>query len=198
VAVQTKEQPKKWMHTHSTKRWKCLNERYLIAMKLMATLLWDRKGVWWWNLCNKGHNNVRSLHETLKMLSRSIQNRRRGMLTYGVVLLHDNPCSHTATRSRAQLEHFTGSYLTTLLITLISLRATTTGLPAWRSGCDDRASAIMRSWWKVSKRGWAHRRQTSSTQAYKNLQPDTTSAAIPAVTTLGSSLNMYVRILAAP
>jgi hypothetical protein len=35
-----------------------------------------------------------------------------------------------------------------------------------------------RSWWKVSKRGWAQCRQTSLTQAYKNLFPDSTRASI--------------------
>jgi hypothetical protein len=50
----------------------------------------------------------------------------------------------------------------------------------------------MRGWWKMSKRGWAHRRWTSLTQAYKNLFPDTTSASVPAVTVLRSSLSMYV------
>jgi histone-lysine N-methyltransferase SETMAR len=28
------------------------------------------------------------------------------MLTYGVVLLHDDECPHTAARTRALLEHF--------------------------------------------------------------------------------------------
>jgi hypothetical protein len=41
------------------------------------------------------------------------------------------------------------------------------------------------------KCGWAHRRQTSLTQAYKNLFPDT-SASISVVTMLWSSLSMYV------
>jgi hypothetical protein len=52
------------------------------------------------------------------------------------------------------------------------------------------ASIIMRNWWKMSKRGRAHRRQTSLTQAYKNLFPDMTTASIPAMTTLRSSLSM--------
>jgi hypothetical protein len=81
-----------------------------------------------------------------------------------------------------------GSCLTTLLTALISLRATTT----WRTRWDHSASTIMRSWWKVPKRGWAHMRQTSLTQAYKNLFPNTISASIPAVTMLRSSLSMYV------
>jgi hypothetical protein len=43
----------------------------------------------------------------------------------------------------------------------------------------------------VSKLGWAFRRQTSLTKAYKNVFPDT-SPLIPALTILRSSLNMYV------
>jgi transposase len=44
--------------------------------------------------------------ETLKKLHMAIQNKRRGMLTYGVVLLHDNAGQHTAARTRVMLEHF--------------------------------------------------------------------------------------------
>jgi transposase len=36
----------------------------------------------------------------------AIQYKRRGMLTSGVVLLHDNARPHTAARTRALLEHF--------------------------------------------------------------------------------------------
>jgi hypothetical protein len=43
----------------------------------------------------------------------------------------------------------------------------------------------------LSKRGWAYRRQPFMTQAYKNLFPDT-SASVPAVTLLRSSLSVYV------
>jgi hypothetical protein len=37
--------------------------------------------------------------ETLKKLRRAIQNKRRGILTSGTVLLHDNVHSHTAART---------------------------------------------------------------------------------------------------
>jgi hypothetical protein len=45
---------------------------------------------------------------TLKILCRAIQNKRRGMLTSGVELLHDNarPRMSTATPTRALLKHF--------------------------------------------------------------------------------------------
>jgi hypothetical protein len=42
----------------------------------------------------------------IKKLHRTIQNKRCGMLTYGVVLLHDNVRPHTAAHTRALLEHF--------------------------------------------------------------------------------------------
>jgi histone-lysine N-methyltransferase SETMAR len=39
-------------------------------------------------------------------MNSAIQNKRRGMLTYGVVLLHDNAHPHTAAYTQALLEHF--------------------------------------------------------------------------------------------
>jgi histone-lysine N-methyltransferase SETMAR len=43
---------------------------------------------------------------TKKKLRRTIQNKRRGMLTSGVVLLPDSALPHTAARTRALLEYF--------------------------------------------------------------------------------------------
>jgi histone-lysine N-methyltransferase SETMAR len=54
----------------------------------------------------KDHNNVTSVLQNTKKLHRAIQNKRHGMLTFGVVLLHHNACPHTAARTRALLEHF--------------------------------------------------------------------------------------------
>jgi hypothetical protein len=50
----------------------------------------------------------------------------------------------------------------------------------------------MRSSWKVWKRGWAHRQQTTLTQTYKNLFSDTTNASIPGVTVLKSMYIFFV------
>jgi hypothetical protein len=44
VNVETKEQSKQWMHTHSPNKPKELNQT-ASARKLMVTLFWDRKGV---------------------------------------------------------------------------------------------------------------------------------------------------------
>jgi hypothetical protein len=128
-----------------------------------------------------------------KKIRRAIQKKGRGMLTSSapVVLLHDNARPHTAARTRALLDHFDSDRLTTLLIALISLRATTACLPTRKTGCDHRTLTIMRSRWNVLKHGRAYRRQTSLTQAYKNLFPDT-SASIPAVNALRCSSSMYV------
>jgi transposase len=51
-------------------------------------------------------NNVRNVLENTKKLRRAIQNKRRGKLTSGVVLLRANVLPHTAARTRALLEHF--------------------------------------------------------------------------------------------
>jgi hypothetical protein len=76
-------------------------------------------------------------------------------------------------RMRTQLlehEHYwsisTGSCLTTALTALISLRATR----IWRTSSDHSASNSDELMEGV-KRGWAHRRQTSLTQAQKKLIP---------------------------
>jgi hypothetical protein len=52
-----------------------------------------------------------------------------GMLTTGVVLLHDNARLYKGACAQALLEHFNWE-LTTLLTALLSLKATATCLPA--------------------------------------------------------------------
>lgn len=44
--------------------------------------------------------------ETLRKLRRAIQNKRRGMLTKGVMLLHDNARPQTAARTTTIVEEF--------------------------------------------------------------------------------------------
>jgi hypothetical protein len=43
VIVETKEQSKQWMHTHSPNKPKKFKQT-LSARKLMAAVFWDRKG----------------------------------------------------------------------------------------------------------------------------------------------------------
>jgi hypothetical protein len=146
---------------------------------------------WWWNSWQQGTTITSEVYrEILKKLRRTIQNTSREMVTFSVVLIHANARPHTAACPRA-LRISTTSWLTTFLTALISFRATITCLPTWRTGWDHSTWAIMRSWRKGSKRGWANRRQTFMAQTYKNSFSNT-SASIPAVTTLWSSLSMYV------
>jgi hypothetical protein len=71
VNVETKEQSKQWMYTHSPNKPKSLEVYY----------------------------------KTLKKLHRAIQNKRCGILTSSVMLLHDNAHPHTAAHTPL-LEHF--------------------------------------------------------------------------------------------
>jgi hypothetical protein len=107
-----------------------------------------------------------------------------------VVLLHDNVCPYTAACTRALLEHFNWELFDHH--TYSPDLALNERLPTWRTRWDHCASTIMRNWQKVSKCGWAHRQQTSLTQAYINLFPNVTCASILAVIMLRRSWSMYV------
>jgi hypothetical protein len=94
------------MHTHSLNNSKNLKET-LFARKLMATVFWDGKGVLMVEFMQQGATITSEVYcEILMKPRRAIQNKRRGMLTYGVVFLHDNARPHTAAKKRALLEHF--------------------------------------------------------------------------------------------
>ncbi|GFT27241.1 hypothetical protein TNCV_5140491 [Trichonephila clavipes] len=50
----------------------------------------------WWTLCHKRNNiNSGAYNATLRKLRRALKNTRRGMLSKGVLLLHDNARPHT-------------------------------------------------------------------------------------------------------
>ena len=50
--------------------------------------------------------NAQVYCDTLQRLRRAIQNKRRGLLSSGVVLLHDNARPHTAQQTTALLQQF--------------------------------------------------------------------------------------------
>jgi hypothetical protein len=65
------------------------------ARKLKATVFWDRKGVLM-EFMQQGTTIMSEVYcKTLKYLHRAIQNKKRGMLTFGVVL-HYNARPHTS------------------------------------------------------------------------------------------------------
>jgi len=73
----------------------------------MATVFWDRKGILLPEFMAPGTTITSEVYcGMLHKLRRSIQNKRRGMLTKGVVLLHNNAWPHTAARTNALIKRF--------------------------------------------------------------------------------------------
>jgi histone-lysine N-methyltransferase SETMAR len=107
VNIETKEQSKQWVHTYLLNKPKKFKQ-ILFACKEADSnsfLEQDRSsyGVIY---ATKDHNNARITLRNTKKLYRAIQNKRRGMLTTGAVLFHDNARPHTAVCTPALLEHF--------------------------------------------------------------------------------------------
>ncbi|KAJ4428302.1 hypothetical protein ANN_24320 [Periplaneta americana] len=77
------------------------------AFILKSTYRYVRKGVLLIEFLPRGETINRETYcQTLKKLRRAIQNKRRGMLTDGVVLLHDNARPHTARNTQNLISKF--------------------------------------------------------------------------------------------
>ncbi|GBM20788.1 Histone-lysine N-methyltransferase SETMAR [Araneus ventricosus] len=75
--------------------------------KIMGSVFWDRHGVLLVDFMQRGTTiNAVVYGQTLRKLRRAIQNKRLGMLTEGILLLHDNARPHTAAQTRALLDSF--------------------------------------------------------------------------------------------
>jgi hypothetical protein len=157
VNVETKERSKQWTCTHYPNKLKKLKQMSACQKAVGSCFLGQERSADGGNHATRDHNNVRSVLRNTKKPSRTIQNQRCEMLTSSVVLLHDNDVHIHLFTLKHCFSISTGSCLTTLLSALISLWGTTTCLPTWITGWDHSASTIMRSSWKVSKYGWAHR-----------------------------------------
>ncbi|GFX08887.1 uncharacterized protein TNCV_2965981 [Trichonephila clavipes] len=102
---ETKLQSMHWRYSGSPVRTKF--KQILSVRKMMCTVFWDRKGILLIDFLPRGETlNVDRYCETLRKLRRAIQNKRRGMLNAGVVLLRDNARPHTARRTIAVLTEF--------------------------------------------------------------------------------------------
>ena len=78
-----------------------------VRAMMMATVFWERKGILLTEFMAPGTTITSEVYcETMNKLRRSIQNKRRGMLTKGVILLHDNARPHTAARTNALIKLF--------------------------------------------------------------------------------------------
>ncbi|GFV05780.1 histone-lysine N-methyltransferase SETMAR [Trichonephila clavipes] len=106
VNVETKQQSMAWGHTSSPTRLRKARQT-LSARKFMVTVFWNVQGILLIEFMTRGTTlNSEVYCRTLKKLKRALQNKHRGLLSSGVVLLHDNARPHTAVRSREVLRKF--------------------------------------------------------------------------------------------
>lgn len=105
LTPESKRQSMTWRHSSSPRVRKF--RQTISNRKIMATVFWDRKGIIHIEFLPQGTTiNADRYCQTLKNLRRAIQNKRRGMLTKGVCLLHDNARPHTANVITALLNSF--------------------------------------------------------------------------------------------
>ncbi|GBM91291.1 Histone-lysine N-methyltransferase SETMAR [Araneus ventricosus] len=75
--------------------------------KIIASVFWDRHDVLSVDFMQRRTTiNAVAYGQIPRKLRRAIQNKRRGMLTEGILLLHDNARPHTAAQTRALLNSF--------------------------------------------------------------------------------------------
>jgi len=88
---ESKQQSMEWRHTSSP------TKKTTSTPKIMCTVFWDRKGVLLVDFLPQGSTiNAGVCCDTLKKLHHTIQNKWHGMLSRGVVMIHDNTHPHTA------------------------------------------------------------------------------------------------------
>ena len=98
---ESKQQSMEWRHTLSPTKTKF--KQTTSTRKIMCTVFWDRKGVLLVDLLPQGSTIIAT---DLKKLRRAMQNKRRGMLSRGVVMIHDNARPHTAAATQNVITTF--------------------------------------------------------------------------------------------
>jgi histone-lysine N-methyltransferase SETMAR len=103
---ESKRQSLQWHHPRSPKKSREFKQT-LSTPKIMATVFSDRKGPLLLEFMPYGTTiNAESYCATLRRLRYAIQNRWRGLLSSGVMLLHDNARPYVAARTQAMLREF--------------------------------------------------------------------------------------------
>jgi hypothetical protein len=103
---ESKRQSLEWHHPRSPSKPRKFKQT-LSTRKIMATVFWDRKGVLLVEFMPQDTAiNAESYCATLRGLRYAIQNRRRSLLSSGVMLLHDNARLYAAARTQAMLQEF--------------------------------------------------------------------------------------------
>jgi hypothetical protein len=125
----------------------------------------------------------------LNKLRRAILNKRRGILTSGVVLIHDNARPHTAACTQALLEHFNWELFDHPPYSPPSDYHLITYLKNWLgSQCVNNNEEMMEG-----VRTWLSSQAADfSDIGIQNLSPNMSSASIPAVIMLRRSLSIYI------
>ena len=124
VNPESKQQSMQWHHTSSPTKKKF--KQTLSARKIMCTVFWNRYGVLLLDYRPNGQTiNAQVYFNTLQRLRRAIQNKRRGLLRSGVVLLHDNALPHMARQTTALLQQFRWDIMDHPRTVRTSRRATT-------------------------------------------------------------------------
>lgn len=162
MTPESKQQSMEWRHTASPRKKKF--KQTMSTRKIMCTVFWDRKGVLLIEFLPRGETINRETYcQTLKKLRRAIQNKRRGMLTDRVVLLHDNVRPHTElVTPKISSRNLAGNKLTIPPTARIWLRVT------FISSCTSRSSSVVNVLmatmkWKQQCGSGLHRRRANST-----------------------------------
>jgi len=94
-APKSKQQFMEWRHTSSPTKTKF--KQTTSTRNIMCTTFWDRKGILLVDFLPEGSTiNAGVCCNTLQKSHCMIQNKRCGMLRWGVVMFHDNTPPHTA------------------------------------------------------------------------------------------------------
>lgn len=92
---ETKEASKQWKHVESPPPKKAKTQPS--AGKVMLTVFWDQDGVLLTDYLAKGHTITGQYYSQLLIrLREEIKGKRRGLLSKGVFLLHDNAPAHSS------------------------------------------------------------------------------------------------------
>jgi hypothetical protein len=144
VNIETKKQSKQWMHTYSPNNATKFKQMLPACQKVYSNSFWIRKRVRIVEFMQQGTTITSKVYCEVLKNRRVIQNKTRGMLTTGVVVLHENTRPLIASSTRALLKHLIWELFDHSHYSLISLRATSSVyLPEGR--WDESASTIMRS-----------------------------------------------------
>jgi histone-lysine N-methyltransferase SETMAR len=95
VTPELKQKSMEWRHTSSPIKKKF--RQTISTCNIMCTVFWDRKAFMLVDFLHQGSTISAGVYcDTFKKPRHAIQNKQRGMLSQGVVMLHDNARTHTA------------------------------------------------------------------------------------------------------